>query len=28
VEKGRVVWSGSGEALAATPEVRDSYLHV
>jgi len=28
VEKGRVVWSGSSEALAATPEVRDSHLHV
>jgi branched-chain amino acid transport system ATP-binding protein len=28
VEKGRVVWSGSSEALAAAPEVRDNYLHV
>ncbi|MBX9701797.1 MAG: ABC transporter ATP-binding protein [Acetobacteraceae bacterium] len=28
MEKGRVVWSGSTEALAASPEVRDNYLHV
>jgi branched-chain amino acid transport system ATP-binding protein len=28
IEKGRVVWTGSGEALAAAPEVRDTYLHV
>ncbi|MBR0649296.1 ABC transporter ATP-binding protein [Roseomonas terrae] len=28
VEKGRVVWTGSSEALSAAPEVRDTYLHV
>ncbi|WP_137124617.1 ABC transporter ATP-binding protein [Roseomonas sp. HF4] len=28
IEKGRVVWTGTGEALAAAPEVRDTYLHV
>ncbi|MBX6747160.1 MAG: ABC transporter ATP-binding protein [Acetobacteraceae bacterium] len=28
VEKGRTVWTGSSEALAASPELRDSYLHV
>ena len=28
VEKGRTVWTGSSEALAATPAVRDTYLHV
>ncbi len=28
VEKGRTVWTGSSEALAAAPEVRDNYLHL
>ena len=28
LEKGRSVWSGSSEALAASPELRDTYLHV
>jgi branched-chain amino acid transport system ATP-binding protein len=28
LEKGRVVWSGSSAALAAAPEIRDTYLHV
>lgn len=28
IEKGRVVWTGTGEALSAAPEVRDTYLHV
>ena len=28
IEKGAVVWTGSSEALAAAPEVRDTYLHV
>jgi branched-chain amino acid transport system ATP-binding protein len=28
IEKGRVVWSGSSEALSARPEIRDTYLHV
>ena len=28
MEKGRVAWSGSGEALAAAPQVRESYLHL
>ena len=28
IEKGRVVWTGSSEALSAAPEVRDTYLHV
>ena len=28
IEKGRTVWTGTSEALAAAPEVRDTYLHV
>jgi len=28
IEKGRVVWTGTGKALSAAPEVRDTYLHV
>jgi branched-chain amino acid transport system ATP-binding protein len=28
IEKGRVVWTGSSDALSAAPEVRDTYLHV
>ncbi|MFM8613764.1 MAG: ABC transporter ATP-binding protein [Alphaproteobacteria bacterium] len=28
IEKGRVVWQGDSGALAAAPEVRDTYLHV
>ena len=28
IEKGAVVWTGTSEALAAAPEVRDTYLHV
>jgi branched-chain amino acid transport system ATP-binding protein len=28
VEKGRSVWSGPPEALAAAPEVSQTYLHV
>jgi branched-chain amino acid transport system ATP-binding protein len=28
IEKGRVVWQGDSAALAATPEIRDNYLHV
>ena len=28
IEKGRVAWTGSGEALAAAPEVRETYLHL
>jgi branched-chain amino acid transport system ATP-binding protein len=28
VEKGRSVWAGTPEALAAAPEVRQTYLHV
>ncbi|CAH0235442.1 ABC transporter ATP-binding protein [Roseomonas sp. CECT 9278] len=28
IEKGRVVWTGSSEDLAAAPEIRDTYLHV
>ncbi|WP_198374719.1 ABC transporter ATP-binding protein [Neoroseomonas rubea] len=28
IEKGRVVWTGTSEALSAAPEVRDTYLHV
>ena len=28
IEKGRVVWQGDGAALAAAPEIRDTYLHV
>ncbi len=28
LEKGRSVWSGSSAALAASPELRDTYLHV
>jgi branched-chain amino acid transport system ATP-binding protein len=28
IEKGRVVWKGDSAALAAAPEIRDTYLHV
>jgi branched-chain amino acid transport system ATP-binding protein len=28
IEKGRVVWQGDSAALAAAPEVRDTYLHI
>jgi branched-chain amino acid transport system ATP-binding protein len=28
IEKGRVVWQGDSAALAAMPEIRDTYLHV
>ena len=28
VEKGRTVWSGTSEALAASPELRETYLHL
>jgi len=28
IEKGRVVWTGTSAALAAAPEVRDTWLHV
>ncbi|MGI9129448.1 MAG: ABC transporter ATP-binding protein [Roseomonas sp.] len=28
IEKGRVVWQGDSAALAASPEIRDTYLHV
>ena len=28
IEKGRVVWTGNSAALAAAPEVRDTWLHV
>ncbi len=28
IEKGRTVWTGDSAALAAAPEVRDSYLHL
>jgi branched-chain amino acid transport system ATP-binding protein len=28
VEKGRVMWQGNSAALAAAPEIRDTYLHV
>ena len=28
MEKGRVVWTGSTDALAAAPEVRETYLHL
>jgi len=28
IEKGRVVWQGDSAALAAAPEIRDTYLHV
>ncbi|MBW8269251.1 ABC transporter ATP-binding protein [Caldovatus aquaticus] len=28
LEKGRTVWTGSSAALAAAPEVRDTYLHL
>lgn len=28
IEKGRVVWQGDSTALAAAPEIRDTYLHV
>jgi branched-chain amino acid transport system ATP-binding protein len=28
IEKGRVVWTGTSEALSVAPEVRDTYLHV
>ncbi|WP_043336410.1 ABC transporter ATP-binding protein [Belnapia moabensis] len=28
VEKGRTVWSGTSEGLAASPELRETYLHL
>ena len=28
IEKGRVAWTGSGEALAAAPHLRETYLHL
>jgi branched-chain amino acid transport system ATP-binding protein len=28
IEKGRTVWTGTSAELAASPQVRDSYLHV
>lgn len=28
IEKGRVVWQGDSAALAAAPEIRDTFLHV
>ncbi len=28
IEKGRVVWTGTSAELAASPEVKDDYLHV
>lgn len=28
MEKGRIVWTGSSAELAASPDVRDTYLHV
>ena len=28
IEKGHVVWQGDSAALAAAPEIRDTYLHV
>jgi branched-chain amino acid transport system ATP-binding protein len=28
IEKGRVVWQGDSAALAAAPEIRDTYLHI
>jgi branched-chain amino acid transport system ATP-binding protein len=28
LEKGRSVWTGTSAALAAAPDVRDTYLHV
>ncbi|MFC7477319.1 ABC transporter ATP-binding protein [Dankookia sp. GCM10030260] len=28
IEKGRVAWTGTGEALAAAPQVRETYLHL
>ncbi len=28
LEKGRSVWSGTSDALAAAPELRDTYLHL
>jgi branched-chain amino acid transport system ATP-binding protein len=28
IEKGRVAWTGSTEALAAAPELRETYLHL
>jgi len=28
IERGRVVWQGDSAALAAAPEIRDTYLHV
>ncbi len=28
IEKGRTVWSGTGPALAAAPEIREAFLHV
>ena len=28
IEKGRIAWTGSTEALAAAPELRETYLHL
>lgn len=28
IEKGQIVWQGDSAALAAAPEIRDTYLHV
>ena len=28
IEKGQIVWQGESAALAAAPEIRDTYLHV
>ena len=28
IEKGRVVWTGDSAALAASPQVRETWLHV
>ncbi|WP_341991783.1 ABC transporter ATP-binding protein [Azorhizobium sp. AG788] len=28
IEKGRVVWSGTSEALRSTPEIKERFLHV
>jgi branched-chain amino acid transport system ATP-binding protein len=28
LERDRVAWSGSSEALAAAPELRETYLHL
>lgn len=28
IEKGRVVWSGTSDALRSTPEIKERFLHV